>query len=204
MKSQQYYTNLASALIILGIDAVEKAKSGHPGAIMGMSDFVTVLFSNHLRFSAKNPYWHNRDRFILSNGHVSMMLYGLLYLTGYEKPTIDDIKQFRQLGSVTAGHPEYGHIDGIETTTGPLGQGFANAVGMAIAQKKTHELFEHEGHSDAINNKIYVTVGDGCLMEGISHEAASLAGHLKLDNLIALFDSNHISIDGSTNLSDSS
>jgi transketolase len=201
--NSQNYKNLASALIVLGIDAIEKAKSGHPGAIMGMSDFVTVLFANHLRFSAKNPHWHNRDRFILSNGHVSMMLYGLLYLTGYERPTIEDIKNFRQLGSVTAGHPEYGHIDGIETTTGPLGQGFANSVGMAIAQKKTHELFKSNGYEGSINNKIYVTVGDGCLMEGISHEAASLAGHLKLNNLIVLFDSNQISIDGSTNLSDS-
>ena len=203
MKSSQYYKNLASALIVLGIDAVEKAKSGHPGAIMGMSDFITILFANHLRFSAKNPFWHNRDRFILSNGHVSMLLYGLLYLTGYEKPTIDDIKNFRQLGSITAGHPEYGHIDGIETTTGPLGQGFANGVGMAIAQKKTYENFKKGGHLKVINNKIYVSVGDGCLMEGISHEAASLAGHLKLNNLIVMFDSNQISIDGSTNLSDS-
>ncbi len=203
MKSSQYYKNLASALIVLGIDAVEKAKSGHPGAIMGMSDFITILFANHLRFSAKNPFWHDRDRFILSNGHVSMLLYGLLYLTGYEKPTIDDIKNFRQLGSITAGHPEYGHIDGIETTTGPLGQGFVNGVGMAIAQKKTYENFKKGGHFEAINNKIYVSVGDGCLMEGISHEAASLAGHLKLNNLIVMFDSNQISIDGSTNLSDS-
>ena len=203
MKSSQYYKNLASALIVLGIDAVEKAKSGHPGAIMGMSDFITILFANHLRFSAKNPFWHDRDRFILSNGHVSMLLYGLLYLTGYEKPTINDIKNFRQLGSITAGHPEYVHIDGIETTTGPLGQGFANGVGMAIAQKKTYENFKKGGHFEAINNKIYVSVGDGCLMEGISHEAASLAGHLKLNNLIVMFDSNQISIDGSTNLSDS-
>ena len=194
-----YYQNLASALIVLGIDAVENAKSGHPGAIMGMSDFITVLFARHLRFSAKNPSWKNRDRFILSNGHVSMLLYGLLYLTGYERPTIDDIKKFRQLGSITAGHPEYGHIDGIETTTGPLGQGFANSVGMAIAQKK---LAQSVGN-DILNNKIYVSVGDGCLMEGISHEVASLAGHLKLNNLIVMFDSNKISIDGSTNLADS-
>lgn len=189
----QYYQKLASGIISLGIDAVEKAKSGHPGAILGMSDFITVLFAKYLRFSAKNPHWAERDRFILSNGHASMLLYAILYLTGYERPTIDDIKSFRQLESVTAGHPEYGHLDGIEVTTGPLGQGFANSVGMAIAQKKSNHL----------DSKIYVAMGDGCMMEGISHEAASLAGHLGLNNLIALFDSNQISIDGSTDLSDS-
>ena len=189
----QYYQKLAAGIISLGIDAVEKAKSGHPGAILGMSDFITVLFAKYLKFSAKNPHWVERDRFILSNGHASMLLYAILHLTGYQRPTIEDIKSFRQLGSVTAGHPEYGHLDGVEVTTGPLGQGFANSVGMAIAQKKSNHL----------ENKIYVAMGDGCMMEGISHEAASLAGHLGLNNLIAIFDSNQISIDGSTDLADS-
>jgi transketolase len=192
-KKKYDYKKLAAGIISIGIDAVEQAKSGHPGAILGMSDFITVLFAKHLRFSAKNPHWAQRDRFILSNGHASMLLYSILYLTGYERPTIDDIKKFRQLGSVTAGHPEYGHLNGVEVTTGPLGQGFANSVGMAIAQKKAN-------HTES---KIYVAMGDGCMMEGISHEAASLAGHLGLNNLIALFDSNQISIDGSTDLADS-
>jgi transketolase len=187
------YKTLASAVISLGIDAVEHAKSGHPGAIMGMSDFITVLFAKHLKFYSKNPFWDERDRFVLSNGHASMLLYALLYLTGYEKPSLDDIKKFRQLGSVTAGHPEYGHLAGVEVTTGPLGQGFANSVGMAIAQKKSQDG----------DGRVYVAMGDGCMMEGISHEAASLAGHLRLNNLIALFDSNKISIDGSTDLADS-
>lgn len=191
--SKSNYQELVKPIISLSIDAVEKAKSGHPGAPMGMSDFVTVLFVKYLRFSAKHPNWLERDRFILSNGHASMLLYSLMYLTGYEKPTLDDIKNFRQVGYVTTGHPEYEYLRGVEVTTGPLGQGFANAVGMAIAQKKSNHL----------NSRVFVTIGDGCLMEGISHEAGSLAGHLGLNNLIALFDSNRISIDGSTDLSDS-
>ena len=193
LNSELPYPELAKAIVSLGVNAVEKANSGHPGAVMGMSDFVTVLFAKYLRFSAKYPNWLLRDRFILSNGHGSMLLYAVLYLTGYEKPTLKDIENFRQLGSVCAGHPEYGHLQGVEVTTGPLGQGLANSVGMAIAQKKS-------GHS---TSKVYVTVGDGCLMEGISHEAASLAGHLGLNNLIVLFDDNEISIDGAVSLSDS-
>ncbi|HCU06215.1 MAG TPA: transketolase [Holosporales bacterium] len=189
---------LSNCLRFLSIDMVEKAESGHPGMPMGMADAATVLFKDFLRYNPKNPSWKNRDRFVLSGGHGSALLYSLLHLTGYNRPTIEDLKKFRQLGSPCAGHPEFGELPGIEATTGPLGQGIANAVGMAIAAKK--RAAEDAKH---FNYKIYVTCGDGDLMEGISHEACALAGHLNLNNLIILFDDNQITIDGPKNLSDS-
>lgn len=186
----------ANAIRALAMDAVETAKSGHPGAPMGLADLAEVLWREQLRFNPTNPHWFNRDRFVLSNGHGSMLLYAVLHLTGYDV-SIDDIKNFRQLHSKTAGHPEYTECPGIETTTGPLGQGFANAVGMALAEQQLAREFNQPDYS-VIDHNTWVCVGDGCLMEGISHEAASLAGTLALDKLIAIYDENGISIDGET------
>jgi len=191
--------DMANAIRALAMDAVQKANSGHPGMPMGMADVATVLFGRFLKFDPSAPHWPDRDRFVLSAGHGSMLLYSLLYLTGYPDMTIEQLKNFRQLGSRTAGHPEYGHAPGIETTTGPLGQGVANAVGMALAE---HLLATRFG-KDLVDHYTYVIAGDGCLMEGISHEAIDLAGHLKLDRLIVFWDNNHITIDGPTSLATS-
>ena len=188
---------LANAIRFLSIDAVQKANSGHPGMPLGMADVATVLFKYHLRFNPKNPSWVNRDRFVLSAGHGSMLLYSLLHLTGYKKFLIKDLKNFRQLNSICAGHPEYKKDSGIETTTGPLGQGLGNSIGLAIGE----EIFRKRFGSKVVNHKTYVIASDGDLMEGLSHESMSLAGHLKLKNLIVFFDNNKISIDGSTSLS---
>lgn len=190
---------LANAIRALAMDAVEKAKSGHPGMPMGMADVATVLFQRIMKFDASHPNWPDRDRFVLSAGHGSMLLYALFYLLGYPGVTRKDLENFRQMGSPTAGHPEYGHIDGIETTTGPLGQGLATAVGMAIAERLSAARFGAE----LVDHYTYVIAGDGCLMEGLSHEAIDLAGHLKLSRLIVLWDDNSISIDGPTSLATS-
>ena len=199
MTNREKHDRMANAIRFLSMDAVEKANSGHPGLPMGAADVATVLFTRFLKHDPHNPKWADRDRFVLSAGHGSMLLYSLLYLTGYEDMTIEEIRNFRQLGSRTAGHPEYGHASGIETTTGPLGQGLANAVGMALAERILNARF-----GDAlVDHRTYVLAGDGCLMEGVSQEAIALAGHLKLNRLIVFWDDNSISIDGAVSLSDS-
>ena len=196
--SVEYSKQDANAIRALAMDAVEKAKSGHPGMPMGMADVASVLFRGFLKFDAADPHWPDRDRFVLSAGHGSMLLYALGYLVGYPGLDIEDLKQFRQLGSKTAGHPEYGHAPGVETTTGPLGQGLATAVGMAIAERLQAARFGDE----LVDHFTYVLAGDGCLMEGVSHEAIDLAGHLRLGKLIVLWDDNSISIDGPTSSRD--
>src|SRR6056297_543442 len=187
-------SELANAIRALSMDAVQQANSGHPGAPMGMEDIAEVLWNDYLVHNPANPAWPNRDRFVMSNGHGSMLVYSLLHLTGYDLP-MNELRNFRQLHSLTPGHPEYGYAPGVETTTGPLGQGLANAVGMAMAEKVLAAQFNRDGH-DVIDHHTYVFLGDGCLMEGISHEASSLAGTLGLGKLIAFYDDNGISIDG--------
>ncbi len=196
MSARSIENRMASAIRVLSADAVQAANSGHPGMPLGMADVATVLFAKFMKFDSADPSWPDRDRFVLSAGHGSMLLYSLLHLTGYKDMTMDQLRNFRQLGSRTAGHPEYGHAAGIETTTGPLGQGLANAVGMALAER----LMNARYGDDLVDHHTYVIAGDGCLMEGISHEAISMAGHLKLAKLIVLFDDNGISIDGGTEL----
>ena len=188
---------IPNAIRFLSMDAVQKANSGHPGMPMGMADIASVLFTEFIKINPKDPKWVNRDRFVLSNGHGSMLIYSLLYLLGYKEPSLSDIKKFRKVGSKTPGHPEYKHTIGIETTTGPLGQGLGNAVGMALGEK----ILSNKFGSAMINHYTYVFAGDGCLMEGISHEALSLAGHLNLNKMIVFYDDNDISIDGPTSLS---
>jgi transketolase len=192
-------SDMANALRMLAADAVQRANSGHPGMPMGMADVATVLFSRFLKFNPQDPEWQDRDRFVLSAGHGSMLIYSLLHLTGYDAMSLDELKNFRQLGSRTAGHPEYGHAPGVEMTTGPLGQGITTAVGMALAERMLHARFG----DDLVDHYTYVLAGDGCLMEGISQEAISLAGHLRLSKLVVLWDDNSISIDGPTGLSTS-
>ncbi len=199
LASRTEHDRLANAIRALAMDAVEQAKSGHPGLPMGAADIATVLFTRFLKFDPADPSWPDRDRFVLSAGHGSMLLYALFYLLGYEKMTLAELRRFRQLGSLTPGHPEHHHTSGVETTTGPLGQGLANAVGMAIAERHLAALFGGE----VVDHKTYVLASDGDLMEGISQEAIALAGHLQLSKLIVLFDDNHISIDGPTSLADS-
>lgn len=197
MKNTDKQNQMANAIRFLSIDAIEKANSGHPGLPMGAADIATVLYTKFLAHDPKKPNWPNRDRFILSAGHGSMLLYSAMYLSGYEDITIDEIKKFRQLGAKTAGHPEYGHVNGVETTTGPLGQGIANAVGMALGERLMNARW-----GDLFDHYTYVLAGDGCLMEGLSQEAIAFAGHMKLSKLIVLWDDNHISIDGAITLSD--
>jgi len=198
-KSEYEHKQMSNAIAALSMDAVQRANSGHPGMPMGMADAATVLFSKFLKFNPADPNWPDRDRFILSAGHGSMLIYSLLHLTGYKAMTMEQIKNFRQLGSITAGHPEYGHVPGVETTTGPLGQGISNAVGFAIAERQMNARYGDE----LVDHHTYVIAGDGCLMEGISQEAISLAGHLKLNKLIVMWDDNNITIDGSVDISDS-
>src|SRR5437899_1409086 len=193
------HDRMANALRALAMDAVEQAKSGHPGLPMGAADVATVLFTRYLKFDPADPAWPDRDRFVLSAGHGSMLVYALLHLLGYERMTLDEIKRFRQLGSLTPGHPENFITEGVETTTGPLGQGLGNAVGMAIAERHLAAVFGHQ----IVDHHTYVLASDGDLMEGVSQEAIALAGHLKLNKLVVLFDDNRISIDGPLTLSDS-
>src|SRR5262244_3227826 len=193
------HDRMANAIRALAMDAVEQAKSGHPGLPMGAADIATVLFTRFLKFDAVAPDWPDRDRFVLSAGHGSMLIYALLHLLGYEKMTLDEIRRFRQLGSITPGHPENFLTPGVETTTGPLGQGLGNAVGMAIAERHLAATFGRE----IVDHRTYVLVSDGDLMEGVSQEAIALAGHLRLNRLIVLFDDNGISIDGPLSLADS-
>jgi len=196
MSAKPALASMANALRALAMDAVEQAASGHPGMPMGMADVATVLFARYLRYDAGAPEWPDRDRFVLSAGHGSMLLYGLLHLTGYPGMTIGEIRRFRQLGSRTPGHPEYGHSPGVETTTGPLGQGIATAVGMAIAERAMNAAFG----DGLVDHRCWAVASDGDMMEGVSHEAAALAGHLRLGRLIVLYDDNGISIDGPTGL----
>ena len=198
-KTKKSQKDMANAIRILSLDCVERAKSGHLGLPLGAADIATVLFTKFLKFDPKNPNWFDRDRFVLSAGHGSMLLYSALYLLGYKGSTLEGLKDFRQLGAKTAGHPEFGHLEGVETTTGPLGQGIANAVGMALSEEKLRAEFGQE----LVDHYTYCLIGDGCLMEGISHEACSLAGHLKLNKLIVLWDDNDITIDGHISLVDS-
>ena len=184
--------NMANAIRFLSVDAIEKSKSGHPGMPLGMADVATVLFSRYIKINPQDGKWFNRDRFVLSAGHGSMLLYSLLYLLGYKDIDIEDIKNFRQLGAKTAGHPEYGHLEGIDMTTGPLGQGITTAVGMALAERVMNARYGDK----LCNHYTYVINGDGCLMEGISEEAISLAGHWGLNKLIVFWDNNNITIDG--------
>jgi transketolase len=197
--SRAAHDRMANAIRALAMDAVEQAKAGHPGLPMGAADIATVLFARFLKFDPADPRWPDRDRFVLSAGHGSMLIYALLHLLGYEAMTMEEIKRFRQLGSITAGHPEYGHTPGVETTTGPLGQGLGNAVGMAIAERHLAAEFG----ADVVDHHTFVLASDGDLMEGISHESIALAGHLRLAKLIVLFDDNGISIDGPLALADS-
>ncbi|WP_295735169.1 transketolase [uncultured Bartonella sp.] len=197
MKNTDKQNQMANAIRFLSIDAIEKANSGHPGLPMGAADIATVLYTKFLAHDPKKPNWPNRDRFVLSAGHGSMLLYSAMYLSGYEDVTIDEIKNFRQLGAKTAGHPEYRNINGVETTTGPLGQGIANAVGMALGERIMNARW-----GDLVDHYTYALVGDGCLMEGISQEAIAFAGHMKLNKLIVFWDNNHISIDGAITISD--
>src|SRR5205085_569362 len=197
--SRADHDRMANAIRALAMDAVEAAKSGHPGLPMGAADIATVLFTRFLKFDPADPAWPDRDRFVLSAGHGSMLLYALLYLLGYGEMTIEEIKRFRQLGSLTPGHPEHGHTPGVETTTGPLGQGLANAVGMAIAEAHLAAEFG----KDIVDHHTYVLASDGDLMEGISQEAIALAGHLGLHKLVVLYDDNGVSIDGPLSLADS-
>ena len=191
------HRTMANAIRALSMDAVQAANSGHPGMPMGMADVATQLFTKFIKFDPQDPQWPDRDRFVLSAGHGSMLLYSLLYLTGYARPTIDEIKAFRQLGSPCAGHPEFGSMPGVETTTGPLAQGLAMGVGMALAERLLAARFGDH----LVDHHTYVLCGDGCLMEGLSHEAISFAGHMKLAKLVVLFDDNHVTIDGGTDLS---